>query len=286
MNLKQLLVVAALVVTGVTWSLGDTGVAAPKKPALLKKATSEGPVDRQLEVRLGPRVSFLTGDARVGKNGTDFDIWDDLKLDDPNAGIQFDIDYQPWNRWHFTYDMSWDRYDQSATTQKNISKGNGETLLSGANISGTFDAFVFEGTVGYEVIKTDLYRLRPYIGGIGGYVSGSYTISGNTNVGNPVVLGTINRSDNVSTSYGSFIGGIDQRLYASRSWYLGGDIGAFGWDNWYLVTGDAYTGYDFSKSFGIRLGYKADYVNWENGPKAGKAEPLLGAVYVQGIWGF
>ena len=86
-----------------------------------------------------------------------------------------------------------------------------------------------------------------------------------------------------------FLGGVDTRYYVTyvdSRWYVGGDIGASGWDNWYLLTGEVYTGWDFSQNWGLRAGYAYDYFHRENDLKSSMQDPLLGAVYVQVVWGF
>ncbi len=82
------------------------------------------------------------------------------------------------------------------------------------------------------------------------------------------------------------LGGVDGRAYISRDWYVGIDPGAGGWNNWYVITGDAYTGYDFSKNWGVRLGYDANFVHSSNDVNSYNVDALLGAAYVQVVWGF
>ncbi len=253
----------------------------------VKMRNSDGPADRKLEVRVGPRISFLSGDVRVGGTGTPFDIWDDTGLDEPSAGVQFDADWQPWNRVHIAGGVTWDKYDHSGTTKKDLSReGSTERLLAGAPVSADVDVVSFEGKVGYDVIKNNTYRLQPYIGGKGWFLDGKTSFSGTRINSAGVALAPRTDTFKDDQTYGAFFGGVDQRLYVSRSWYVGGDIGATGMDRWYYLTGDAYTGYDFNKTWGVRAGYAYDFASYENRNKTTKAEPLLGAVYVQAVWGF
>jgi hypothetical protein len=252
---------------------------------------SDLPADRSLELRVGPRISTLSGDTRIGATGTTFDIWDDAGLDEPSAGIQLDADYQPFNRFHAMFGFTWDKYDHSGTTTKDIGKSAGDTerLLSGASVNADFDIYTFEGKLGYDVIKTKTFRLQPYIGGKGGLVDGSATITGSTVSSTGVV--TANRTSTFNTSnndlvYGTFIGGLDSRLNVSRNWYVGLDVAGFGWERVGYITGDAYTGYDFTKNLGVRVGYSADWATYENKNKTTNTEPLLGAGYLQFVWGF
>lgn len=284
MNLKQLLATGASIAAFATCSIADVGdLPAKRTPAPAAEASTGGPVDRELELRVGPRISFLTGGARVGVAGTGFDIWDDLKLDSPNGGIQFDADWQPVSRWHVTYGMTWDRHDQSGVTGKAIrnSASPTDTLVAGSAVKTDLDIYSFEGTLGYDLFKNDSVRIKPYVGGK------AYLIDGNVTLSNNGPGGTgLSRTSNSSRAEGTYLLGLDSRFYATQDWYLGGDIGGSAWSEYYNLTGDAYTGYDFNKNWGMRLGYAYDYIDYENKNKSFKAEPLLGAVYIQVVYGF
>ncbi len=261
-----------------------------KAPAIPKKkatSSSEGPVDRKIEIRAGPRATFLTGDFRVGRTGTSANIWDDINLQEVNPGAQFDIDWQPFNRWHFDVGVTYDAYEQKGSLKKALLTDRGDLIQPGALTKASFDFYSYEGKIGFDVIKNRTYRLQPYVGGKGLSIDGKISIAGDAVTAAPnskTVTGS--RESTYKQDYGLFFGGIDQRLYVSRDWYLGGDFGASGLDNWYYFTGDAYTGYDFNKTWGVRVGYAYDYLSMENTNKSVKVEPLLGAVYVQVVYGF
>lgn len=287
---KYIVAIGALAFTVVGSLSADTDTVKTTKSStqIVKKSTvTAGPVNRTLEVRVGPRVSWLTGDVRVGRTGTVFNVEDDLGLDDPNAGIRFDFDYQPFNRIHLEGGISYDIYHQSGTTTKNITVNDNTvgTFLSGGKVSTDTDIAIYDVKLGYEVIKTNTYRLKPYVGAIGGYAHGSGRISGQT-TGFNVPTATRTFSDNFEGSYITFMGGLDNRLFVSRSWYLGVDAAGYAWDNVGLIHGQAYTGYDFSKAWGLRVGYMADYVTYQNSINSQKMEPFLGAVYLQVVAGF
>ncbi len=278
--------VAVMAMGSLALSADEGGAKKSGTPAMRKSSSADTPADRKLELRVGPRISFLTGDLRTGKTGTTFDIWDDLALDEPSGGVQFDIDWQPLDRWHVAFGMTGDQYDHSGTTSKNISNGE-DVLVSGASVSADLGLYTFEGKLGYDAIKNDTWRIQPYIGGKGAWADGTATVTGAVlNSAGVTVATSRTKTTRLDQSYGLFFGGVDARAYISHQWYVGADIGAFGLDSWYYLTGDAYTGYDFSKTWGIRAGYAYDYVSWENNVKSGQAEPLLGAAYVQAVWGF
>lgn len=289
MKMKKLIIMgAAVALAAGSLSADDTlrSKTTTKTMTAPAKVDFATPFDRELEIRVGPRATFLTGDVRVGKTGTTFDVWDDLKLDEVSPGVQFDADWQPIKNWHLEVGMTWDKYDHNGTTQKNISDGE-NTLLSGATENANLDIYTFKGVIGYDVIKNRTYRLRPYVGGKAGLVDGTASWSGNVANSAGVNLGPRTKSTSLdNVYYGTWLIGVDQRVYVSRDWYLGANLGASTLANWYLLSGNAYTGYDFNKNWGVRLGYACEYVNWENSSKAGRAEPLLGAAYVQAVWGF
>jgi hypothetical protein len=286
--MKKYIVLGALAAMAVSSLYADDSMATKKtsKTVVKKSISSAGPVDRELEVRIGPRLSWLDGDVRVGKTGTTFSIWDDLNLDEPSGGVQFNVDWQPINRWHLESALTWDKYDHSGTTARNLSDGE-NTLVSGAAVVADVDAFTFELTVGYDLLKNNTWRIRPYFGGKGAYADGSASFTGAVlNSAGATVAASRTKSANIDDGYGLAFGGVDSRAYISRDWYVGGDIGASGWENWAYLTGDAYTGYDFSKSLGVRVGYAYDYVTRENDIKSSKQDILLGALYAQFVWGF
>jgi len=253
--------------------------------AIKKSISKDGPVDRTLEIRVGPRGSWLDGDVRVGRTGTSFNVFDDLKLDGGNIGAEVDFDYQPINRVHLTGGLNYQNHDQSGTTQKNISNGE-NTLVSGATVTSETDLIIWDSTLGYDVFKSNTLRIKPYVGVLGGYVSGRATINGNVTTGANAAATARSFTDNFEDDYVTFFGGIDSRLNISRSWYVGVDAGGFGWDNVGVIHGQAYTGYDLSKTWGVRAGYTADYVDWKVSNNANAAEAYLQGVYLQIVAGF
>ena len=286
--MKKYIVMGALAALAVSplGLMADTMPARKDTTVLRKPVVAAGPVDRTLEVRLGPRVSFLDGDVRVGRTGTEFSIWDGLNFDEPNIGADFDVDWQPWNRIHVIGGLTYDKYDQDGTTALAISRTGGDRLAAGSTVSADIDLFTFVAKLGYDVIKNNTWRVMPYIGGKGAYVDGRATATGTVLNAAGASLGTRTLTIDDEVGYGTFFGGVDTRAYISRDWYVGGDIGAFGLDNWTYLTGDAYTGYDFNQTWGVRLGYDFNYVDYENSNNTVKADPLLGAVYVQAVWGY
>lgn len=286
--MKKYIIMGTLALAA-TSLIADEGVSKKTTTSHIeKKSTISGSADRTLELRVGPRVSFLSGPVRIGVTGTEFDIWDDLQIDDPNIGVQFDADYQPINRWHLNFGFTYDNIDQSGTTKKDIGKiaGDNERLLSGATITAKEDIYTFEGKIGFDAVKNNTYRLQPYIGGKGIVIDGTFAINGTATGSFGGSTHAITSTSNRSDAYGTFFGGVDQRLYISRQWYLGADVGGFALDRWGYITGDGYTGYDFTKNLGVRTGYSFDWGTYENSNKSVFAEPLLGAAYVQLVWGF
>jgi hypothetical protein len=292
--MKKYLVLGAIAALTVSSVSADDSMKSTTKTTTtrtVKKAVvTEGPVDRTLEVRIGPRASFLNGEARFGGPAADtVDVWDDLNLDEPNPGIAFDVDWQPFNRWHLALGATYDNYDQSGTTSRNIRTASGEVLQSGGTVNVDGHVIFLEGKIGYDLIKTNTYRLQPYIGGKGAWIDADVTGTGTvtaTGGAGATLTRTGTRVTSLDDGYGTFIGGIDQRLYISRSWYVGADVAGFGMDQWGYVTGDAYTGYDFSKTWGVRAGWDANWMTYENSNASTQIDALLHAVYVQAVWGF
>jgi hypothetical protein len=256
----------------------------PVPPPIVKKKTFEGPLSRKFELRVGPRISFLTGDVKPGKASPMYDIWDDVGFDKPNLGVQFDADWQPYNRFHVMGGLNYDNYDQKGTPSVNLTRIPTDTdmIPAGSEVKANADLLVWELKLGWDVIRGDTYRMQVYGGGKLAYVHGKVSSSRVVNSTTGATLaGGSTEFDEVR---GILLAGIDQRVYITRRIYLGGDLGASGFDNFYLLTGEAYAGYDFSTSWGVRAGYAFDYLDLDNGEFA--MHPLLGAVYVQAVWGF
>jgi hypothetical protein len=293
--MKKILIAAGAlaIISAGSLSADDT----MKKSTTAKKTTtktvskikSEGPVDRSLEFRVGPRVTWLSGDVRLGSGtpGDTVDIFDDLQLDDASLGLAIDLDWQPINRWHVAVGMTFDDYDQTSATSRNITSAvGGDIIQSGASVSAQGDVYTFEGKIGYDLIKNNTYRLQPFIGGKGIVVDNGRVTGSGTIIDPAGVARSGTRTASESTGYGTFVGGLDQRLFLTRSWYVGAEVAGFGLDNWAYVAGDGYTGYDFTRNFGVRVGYDANYVNYENSNRKTEVDVLLGAAYVQAVVGF
>ncbi len=297
MKLKQLFAMCALFAMAAMFSLADDSMRGSTTVRPANKAMGNQPaVDRELEVRVGPRVSFLTGEIREGKTAAPTDIWGDLRFSAPNLGIQFNVDYQPKgliDRLHVEFGGTYDRYDQSAITVVNLVNNKGTIALAGDTVKASGDIYTFNGKLGYDVVEIGgWYRLRPYIGGKAVGLNGLVTGSGNTQNGAVGITNKLNvgtRSYKNSYINGSYFGGIDQRFYItplSRNWYFGVDAAASGWSDYYYLTGDVYSGYEFSKAWGVRIGYSADYIDYKNASGSTAGTPLLGAAYLQVVCGF
>jgi hypothetical protein len=249
-----------------------------------KKPMEDVPANHKVEFRVGPRLSFLNGEVQSGRNGTPVDIWDDVGFDEPSVGMQFDADWQFVDRWHATFDMTWDKYDHSGVTSKLVSNGDAgpnNAVAAGSQTSADLDVYTFEGRIGYDIVKTKQWKVMPYIAGKGGVVDGNVRVTNNGPGGNGRVL---NYTDN--QAYALPVGGVDARFYVVPKLYMGVDVGASGWENVFYLTGQVYTGYDFTKNFGVRVGYDANFVHYENDNGSTQADPLLGAAYVQAVVGF
>lgn len=310
--MKKVLAVVAALAFAVSLNADDNGNGATK-PARIRQGVvttkvvrrsqsqpekSAHPIDRELEVRLGPRVTFAGGTGRIGPSGNEFAIWEDLGMDEPGYGAMFNIDYQPnfLKNFHAQLDMTWDKIDHAGVTARAFSNGN-QILDSGAATAVNADVYTLALKLGYDVFKNDTFRIRPYLGGIAAYITGNSSYQGNVRNSAGVLIGPDNRSKNFDQAEVSFLAGIDNRLYVARDWYAGIDFGGMGADRFYFLTGQVYSGYDFTKNFGVRLGYDAKYgvglipattviPDWGRSEHQGKLDPLLGAAYVQALWGF
>ena len=162
----------------------------------------------------------------------------------------------------------------------------------GTSLRTDIDLHQIDYTLGYDVFRDETFKVTPFVGGKSMIVD--FTVNGTevraTNLpgagGIPsAALRTYNRSD--TASFTMFDVGSDFRINISRSWYVGITPQGFGMDQWYTVQGSLYTGYDFSRSWGVRVGVDTLYAEWksESAP-SNFAEGGISAVFIQGVWGF
>jgi hypothetical protein len=261
-----------------------TSMTSSVTPVIRKKGAA-GPTYRKFEIRAGPRVMLLNGDVQIGNDSPTFDIWEDLGLDLPNAGAVFDIDWQPYNRFHVMLGVIYDNYDQKGTTTRNINTGSGplnRVFASGSEVKANFHAFQFDGKLGWDVVRDQSYRLQLHGGLKGLFADGKLTITGSS------FPGGIPVRDETRLSEGYVVGtvGLDNRVYLTRGVYLGLDTDFSAWIEYFGVNGDLYVGWDITKNWGVRAGYDFTYVGYENDNDRTSVYPFMNAFYFQAVWGF
>lgn len=279
----------------------DDALRSKPKPSFVTKKSinAELPADRELEIRVGPRITETAGSfhlgssalgAAVGRQPKDtVDVRRDLGLDDANVGAQIDLDWQFIKDWHFIFGY---KYDQASKTQKLPTDitFDGSSFLKGTDFKSEVDLHQFDYVFGYDIYKDKTWKVTPFAGGktLVAWTKGTGT---QYIVVNPAAIGTTagygprpyTRED--TSSLTTWLAGFDVRANISRDWYVGLTPSASALSDWWAVQGQFYTGYDFSKEWGIRVGFDSLYAkaSWT---KDQKAEAGLGSVFVQAVWGF
>lgn len=278
--------------------------AVEKAPAPMMRK-DEGPVDRELEVRIGPRFTEMAGSFQnqVARSGlfastfgnpkTTVDIRRDLGHDEITPGAQFDLDWKFLKRTDVAFlqpfrlglGYKFDKSDAAVSLPSDITFG-GAAFRAGSRMSTDVELHQIDYTLGYDVINNNTFRLTPFIGGKSVIVD--YTISGTrTSPASDTTLVTSSYLRSDTTSYTTALGGFDARVYISKQWYAGIKPQAMGWEQFWFVQGDLYTGYDFTQNFGVRVGLDTIYANWESAKNSEQhADGGLGSVYVQAVFGF
>jgi hypothetical protein len=299
MNLKHVLVMAVLLVATVTWSVADSDTVRTKKAAPLKKVSGEEPVDRDLEIRVGPRVSEPAGafslaptllGANIGAKASQTVTMRDLGLDEVDVGAQLDVDWQPWKKVHALVGYKYDQTSQTKTLQKDLSFA-GCFFPNGTSFKTDAELHQIDFSLGYDVYKDETFKVMPFFGGKAAVwsIEGTGTQMKVINL-HPAVAGTAAQYGTASFYskdngyYVTYLGGFDFKVNITRDYYIGITPAFSGLSNWYMVQGQFYTGYDFNKSWGVRAGFDTTYVNYSHSNQ--KAEAGIGAVYVQAIYGF
>lgn len=268
-------------------------------PTMSKKLQGELPADRELEIRLGPRVTETAGSFRLGSSAIGaaigrtakdtVDLRRDLGLDDVNVGAQFDMDWQFIKNWHFNLGYKYDQASKTQTLPTDISFA-GAYFPKNSSFKSEMELHQVDYVFGYDIYKDKTFKVMPFVGGksLIAVVKGTGT---SVTVADPAAIGVAggyqtnpySSSDTAWTM--TWLAGFDAKINISRDWYLGITPSASTLDDWWAVQGQFYTGYDFSRNWGVRVGFDALYSKYSASNNQ-KAEAGLGAVFVQAVWGF
>lgn len=264
------------------------------KVPLKAPQVSQGALDREFEIRVGPRVVQTAGAFRAGatqllsaspsgmaKNNVD--IRRDLGHDGVTVGVQFDADWQFSKNWHLNFGYKFDQSNATKTLDSSISFAN-QYFAAGSSLKTDVDLHQFDYTVGYDIYKDETFRVQPFFGGKTVYTDVS--VSGTrTTAPTASTFATSPFNSRVEDYLSTYLCGFDVRINLSRDWYLGVTPSASGMDNWYLIQGQFYTGYDLNKNWGVRVGFDCEYAD-NNVTSANQQQLGIGAAYIQMVWGY
>jgi hypothetical protein len=279
----------------------DTLRAKPKaSPTLSKKFQADLPADRELEVRVGPRVTETAGSFRlgssaigaaVGRTAKDtVDVRRDLGLDEVNVGAQLDVDWQFAKNLHLNVGYKYDQGEKQQTLPTDVSFG-GAYFANGTNFKSEYQLHQVDCVFGYDIYKDKTWKVMPFGGGkaVVAYFKGTGTetrVVDPMNIGNAAGYASAGYSRDDTSWMATWLAGFDVKVNISREWYLGLAPSASALSDWWAVQGQFYTGYDFSKDWGVRVGYDGLYGKYTSDNANQSATLGLGSVYVQAVWGF
>lgn len=271
-------------------------IEASKKRAALNPLVRDEPnrYNRWLEMRVGPRFSWVDGRIRPGFEGSSqLDLREDFQLDHPSGHIQIDVEMQVAEKWYtsFAYtgnDFSSARVPTTRTlfyqnpSPGNISQStqaNPTQLAIGSTLQADLEINTLTALMKYDLIRLENFIFRPIAGAKAVFLEQNTTI-------NDITTG---REINVQTEIteGTPLIGFEWKYNIDKNWYLGSMGYGFIFDKWAYLGGQAFVGYEFDQNWGIRLGGDADWVSItrHTGTKFSTSS-FLTAVFIQGIYGF
>ncbi|MCC7518230.1 MAG: hypothetical protein IT578_03485 [Verrucomicrobiae bacterium] len=267
--------------------------------ALKRKFVSELPADRELEVRIGPRVTETAGSFRLGSQAIasavgrtpkdTVDLRRDLGLDDVNVGAQLDVDWQFTKNWHLALGYKYDQTSKTTTLPTDISFA-GSAFAKGTSFKSEAELHQVDYVVGYDLYKDKTFKVMPFFGGksLVAEIKGtgtSFALANPAAPGVPASYPSSSFSKNDTAWTATWLAGFDAKINISRSWYVGLTPAASALSDWWAIQGQLYTGYNFSKEWGVRLGFDSLYGKY-SGSNNQMAEAALGSVFAQAVWGF
>ncbi|MCC7518362.1 MAG: hypothetical protein IT578_04160 [Verrucomicrobiae bacterium] len=271
----------------------------PRSP-LIEKLKGDLPAERELEVRVGPRVTETAGAFRLGSTalgaafpGVGKDTVDtrrDLGMDEANVGMQFDLDWQFAKAWHLLFGYKYDQAEKTQTLPTDLSFDNAY-FAKGSSFKTEVDLHQMDLTVGRDLHWDKTLKFMPFLG-VKALVAESEGTGTQTTVANPANLGNAagyatapyHRSDR--SWLVTWLAGFDARVYVSRSWYWGITPAFSALSDWWALQGQIYTGYDFSQEWGLRAGLDSLYGHYASEESNQMADGGLGAVFIEAVWGF
>jgi hypothetical protein len=271
-------------------------IEANRKRAAINPLVRDEPnrYNRWLEMRVGPRFSWVDGRIRPGFDGSSqLDLQDDFKLDDASGHIQVDAEFQVAEKWYAAFgytgnDFSGPRVETTRTLfYQNPSSGNVNPstqanpaqLAPGSTLQADLEINTLSAFVKYDLIRLENFIFRPVGGAKAVFLEQNTTI-------NDITTG---REVNIQTEIteGAPLIGFEWKYNIDKHWYLGSTGYGFVFDKWAYLGGQAYFGYDIDQSWGLRLGGDADWVQIvrHTGTKFATSS-FLTAIYLQGSYGF
>jgi hypothetical protein len=251
-------------------------------------------ISHWVEARIGPRFSWLHGDIRPGGDGSSkLDIQDDLGLKDPSMSVQIDLEMQVSDKWHASLNYSGNDFEGSATPttrtlfyhsptnppQNANTQSNPAVLPQGSTLQTKITIDTLNAFLRYDVYKDKYWLIQPMMGA-------KMVILDETLLIHNIATGatTIN-NQNILQAMPML--GFDARCNVRKDTYLGWAPYAFAWENFVYTGGQVYAGYDFSKSWALRLGLDYDLISLsrDQGSQYSTTSSML-AAFVQAVYGW
>lgn len=236
-----------------------------KMPSLMEETKTCCASEKNMEFRIGPAFNVIDATTtKTGRRSQGFNL-SDLGFDDVNYGLKTSFDWEFSNKWHWNSDFTWNHYDQSGTTEKDLTFGSGVQLVKGSRMKAEAEVYQLETRIGYDVFKNKSFSLTPYVGLSGVLVDAKVsTLSGSVKreQGKISVIDQT-KVNTENSSFGNYLVGFETQYRIIQPVYVGFDFGGYYLDQYWGGVGKGYVGYDINETWTVRVGADSQYVNFD-----------------------
>ncbi len=282
----------------------NVSVSEPKK-ASVHRGTRKTKIDLQkesllkakhlYEIRVGPRFSWIDGKIRPGRDGSSqLDFRDDFGLTEVEIGPQVDFEIKFSDQWHGSINYAQNYFDgPKLTTTKTILYQNSSTtggspstqqtptvFPTGSSVQGKLEINSINALLYYDVFKKNGWALSPVVGTKAVFFKEKLNL---VSITSGLIV-----NDSTFVERVIPLVGCSARYQFNRQIYCGAMGAGFAFEKYIYAEGQSYLGYDFDKTWGLRMGMDVNYISagrGSSGPTFSTTGYVAGG-FLEGVVGF
>lgn len=241
---------------------------------------------RFCQLRGGPRLARVYGTLRPGpEGGSNIDLRDELGLTDTDTGPQLDFELRFSDRAYGRVVFTSDHFEGSTVSSRALNYiqtgrfwAPVTILPAGSPISSKLELNLLQTILGYDIVQTDSFSL--------GVLAGAKTLFSDATFS--TFTNGLPFTRNIRVDEVTPLVGLEFRAQLGPHVYVGLAPVGFAWENFSYAGGQGFIGYDFNKTFGVRLGMDFDHltVSRGTGPLYSLSDATLAAAFIQGVFGY